>query len=188
MNGFHIQTYLEGRESGLPPMLIPLTGGEFSEQEWFVVSEPPERLEELYSFSVEVQSEDPLRIYAAHTIRELDDLKALTKKKITSAYEEFLNSGFTLPSGLTVTTDAEDRAIIRGLLTRLSLDTELQEINYKVGSGFVTLTREEALQFAQAVISFEKACLDKLSVLIETIEGCSTQNEIIPIYTGGFSL
>ena len=106
----------------------------------------------------------------------IEDLKAAKKSEIANARYNAEIAGATF-NGTVIKTDRESQALITGAALAAIRDNEYI-VRWKTSNGFVTLTSGQVMEVAQAVRDHVQGCFDKEAVYDESIDGCTTAEEI----------
>lgn len=177
----HKQTFLEGRASGLVPAPEAFDV-EPDLNEWYPFEEPQMLDSELFYIAFNLVSEDPFELTYTPQLKAIDFVKGKLVERISAKHASVLDSGLTLPNGVKLLTGLEDRAMISALHTTLSIDPDIETIDYKADSGWVKLTREEGLQVHAALNAFIKHCDSRMMVLVDGVMNAADSAEAFEFY------
>ena len=106
----------------------------------------------------------------------IEDIKAAKKSEIANARYNAEIAGITF-NGTVIKTDRESQALITGAALAAIRDSAYT-VRWKTSDGFVPLTAAQVIEIAQDVRDHVQGCFDKEAVYDETIDGCTTAEEI----------
>lgn len=144
----------------------------------------PEVDKEIEFLHIDVAQDTP--VFSVQ-LKEPEVVKPVLLERLNAKYSEVLNGGFKLPDSTFIGSDFEDRGIISAMETKLSIDPSLTTIDYKTGSGWVTITRELATAVYQIMLGHVSACDARLQALITQLEAATTSAQLTSIFNAGIS-
>lgn len=184
-NYIHIPTLVEGRASGLYPTIINFVSPPDNLDDWaeFVMPEIPD--EELYLVDMVPSETTPVTVSFEAKLRAPGEVRTILKRRAKAKYNEVLNVGFNLPDGTPIGSDFEDRGFISAMETKLSIDTTIESIDYKLGAGWITIDRAMALGVYQLMLGHVAACDGKLQALNSQLDNATTSAQLVEVFNTG---
>jgi len=106
----------------------------------------------------------------------LDDLKKAKKSEIAASRYTTETAGIKYGNYF-IATDRDSQALITGAALAAIRDSAYT-VRWKTSDGFVPLTAAQVIEIAQVVRDHVQDCFDKEAVYDESIDGCTTDEEI----------
>lgn len=170
----------------------PLSDDELRDHGYLpVVYSTPEHDARLQRVSLSPQSEwaiETKRVVAAYTVQDIP-IEQVRESKLQEATDmrwQVMTGGMTLPGGIQVGTTIDDQNRITSVVANAALAglTDVDSVDFKATSGWVSITIAEVKGIAGAIGQFVQACYSAERGHHDAIEALETREAIAAYDTG----